>query len=194
MKTTVLAWIAVIVIGACISGPVGSQSNYDQCILKYMKDAIAETAAQEIRNACNNLFNWHYHETRTCYSPRTDNNHEVRYRDNCDRRSDQGKGRYCADQVEMSCSLMDDEIYEYRYVDSRGSCPKIRVSDGPNGWYDFLGCQFSVDRKRFTAQIAGWTWPQVFTTSLRVDRRRLNPTLPNGCQTSSAECKQVQGD
>ena len=178
--------VSVLTFGIANASVASAQSSYEECILQCVERALVETAVREIQMACQNLFLWNYHETIRRYSSRTVDNHNVRYHNGCDRRSDQGLGDYCADEVEIIYRLPEDSTYEYRYASYDGNCPRVEVSDGPGSHFNILRCEFSHDRKQFSASIAGWTRPQEFFVRLRVERRPIEADVSSVCNCSSA--------
>ncbi|MCH9741341.1 MAG: hypothetical protein K0U38_10975 [Epsilonproteobacteria bacterium] len=151
---------------------VFASESYSDCILENMKGVKSDIAAKAIKEACRSKFQsqWEYLRTVKFTSPRTKNNDDHLYQSKyCDHASSDGK--WCADEVSIVGHVKkDDEKYEYRFQDIKGSCP-IKISSGPKGWMKIISCSLNSDGKIFKARVMGWTKPQTFTATLKIERR-----------------------
>ena len=147
-------------------------SAYADCLLKNISPDAGESFINAVKLACRikHPSNWiDASQTLTCVSPQTRNMGNVRLHGGCESSSPEGK--YCADVVELNCSLEPDDRFEYRFQQYSGECPGIWVASGPSAWHEIISCSLNQDGTEFTATIKGWTLPQSFETDLSIELR-----------------------
>ena len=163
----------IIMLGATMAYGLPDDSAYAECLLTSIPAEATEAFVNTAKLACRikHPSEWiDTGRTLTCTSPQTRNMHNVRVHAGCESSSPEGK--YCADLVEINCSMTPDDRSEYRFQRHTAECPHIEVASGPSGgWYQIISCSLSQDQTGFKAIIKGWTHPQAFKTNLSIQTR-----------------------
>jgi hypothetical protein len=108
-------------------------------------------------------------------TPTKDNNN-VWYGSNCEAKSDDAEGKWCASIVTVVVEIdpSDTEnLYRLKFFKPTiENCRKaVRVESGPRDWNSTVDCKFSPSLRRFELREKGWTSPQTFTSEITIQER-----------------------